>query len=54
MLAFLLVFLIHHHGWVNPHNPHHNRCDVAWHVGCASIDPPPTHVGWLPPPVLPR
>ena len=56
MLGFLLVFLIHHHGWVQPHNPHHARCDVAWHVGCAAVDPPPVvSPGFrLPPPVWPR
>ena len=50
MFALLLALLIHpghHHGWCQPHNPHHRPpCSVVWHAGCASVDPPPHLIDW--------
>ena len=55
MIALLLMLLLHR-GWMQPHNPHHTSCAVTWHQGCASVNPPPADVRWLlpPAPVLPR
>jgi hypothetical protein len=57
MFALLFALLIHghHYGWQQPHNPHHRPpCAVAFHIGCASLNPPPTRLPFpVPPPVLP-
>jgi hypothetical protein len=54
MLTILFALLIHghHYGWQQPHNPHHNSC-VVFHVGCASINPPPSFHDWQNPPPVP-
>jgi hypothetical protein len=52
MIALLLTLLLHR-GWMQPHNPHRPSCAVVFHIGCASLNPPPTVVPHLPPPVLP-
>jgi hypothetical protein len=45
----------HHYGWDQPRNPHHQPpCSVVFHVGCASVNPPPTQVTWTNPPPNPR
>ena len=52
MLALLLALFIHghHYGWRHHHQP---PCSVVFHVGCASVNPPP-HIIVPPAPVLPR
>jgi len=56
VFAVLFALLIHghHYGWQQPRNPHHRPpCAVVFHIGCASLNPPPPIVTHLPPPVLP-
>ena len=46
MLGLLLVLFLHGHGHhYGQLKPHHDSC-VVFHVGCASTNPPPTHIDW--------